>query len=172
MGSTPAKNKGLSHSVEANFEKGARPVRIFNVDYRILRIRGTLVHPLSLDGDTHTSVALKLHNGIRGIRFPTDHAISDGQVCTADLQRGGQAEIPLSPFARSGRETERRKVLVHRFGVILGNICLPTEKANDLCRQYLAASALRSEDSASRLTTHPLNRYPTGLPAGLLAQLR
>src|SRR5216684_1944461 len=122
MGSTLAKNKGLSHAVEANFDKDARPVPVFSVDYRIVRIPGALVHPLSLDGDTHTSVALKLHNGIRGIRFPTDRAISDGQVCSADLQRGWQAEIPLSPFVRSGRETERRKFLVHRFGVIITSI--------------------------------------------------
>src|SRR6266576_360993 len=98
MGSTPGKNKGPSHTVEANFEKGARPVPVCNVDYRILRIPGTLVHPLCLDRDTRTSAALKLHNGTRGIRFPTDHAISDGQVCTAYLQRGRQTEIPLSPF--------------------------------------------------------------------------
>src|SRR6266852_3146053 len=119
MGSTPAKNKGPSHPVEANFEKGARHVPVFNVDYRIVRIPGTLVHPLSLDGNTHTSVALKLHNGIRGIRFPTDHAISDGQVCIADLLRAGQAAIPLSPVVRAGREAGRRRVLVYRFGVTI-----------------------------------------------------
>ncbi|MBA4063847.1 MAG: type I polyketide synthase [Isosphaera sp.] len=48
-----------------------------------------------------------------------------------------------------------------RVGVVLGNICLPTDKANALCREVLGGAPGR---------THPLNRYVAGLPAGLLAK--
>ncbi len=48
-----------------------------------------------------------------------------------------------------------------RVGVVLGNICLPTEKANALCREYLGGEPKK---------THPLNRYVAGLPAGMLAK--
>lgn len=61
---------------------------------------------------------------------------------------------------RAVRTAKLSEIDRKRAGVILGNICLPTEKANDLARKYLCASN----------PTHPLNRYPTGLPAGLLAQ--
>ena len=61
---------------------------------------------------------------------------------------------------------DRRKV-----GVILGNICLPTEAANALCREYLGgpvADALGRPREPKR--THPRNRYVAGLPAGLAAK--
>lgn len=48
-----------------------------------------------------------------------------------------------------------------RVGVVMGNICLPTDRSNDLCREYLGGEPQR---------THGLNRYVAGLPAGLLAQ--
>ena len=54
---------------------------------------------------------------------------------------------------------DRRKV-----GVILGNICLPTDKASDLARSFLAPTAGRPQP------VHPWNRYVAGLPAGLLAK--
>ena len=79
-----------------------------------------------------------------------------------------------------------------RVGVVLGNICLPTDKANALCREYLggrlgvwsarSASGLqtsargasgphsRTARGASGPHSHPLNRYVAGLPAGLLAK--
>lgn len=59
----------------------------------------------------------------------------------------------------------------HRVGVVLGNICLPTEKASDLAREYLGgkwADALGKPREARR--TNPLNRYVAGLPAGVLAK--
>ena len=52
--------------------------------------------------------------------------------------------------------TDRRRV-----GVVLGNICLPTDKAGELAREYLAGEAHAA---------HPLNRHAAGLPAGLLAR--
>jgi acyl transferase domain-containing protein/3-hydroxymyristoyl/3-hydroxydecanoyl-(acyl carrier protein) dehydratase len=56
---------------------------------------------------------------------------------------------------------DRRKV-----GVVLGNICLPTEKSNALCREVLGGSF----GITPQRPTHPLNRYVAGLPAGLLAK--
>ncbi|MFO0848166.1 MAG: beta-ketoacyl synthase N-terminal-like domain-containing protein [Gemmataceae bacterium] len=48
-----------------------------------------------------------------------------------------------------------------RVGVVLGNICLPTEKSSDLAREILGGEPRH---------THHLNRYVAGLPAGLLAK--
>ena len=53
-------------------------------------------------------------------------------------------------------DLDRRKV-----GVILGNICLPTDKASDLARSFLVPKSP---------PVHPWNRYVAGLPAGLLAK--
>ena len=54
-----------------------------------------------------------------------------------------------------------------RVGVIFGNICLPTAKSSDLCREVLGE---RLGLPCSPFHTHPLNRYVAGLPAGLLAK--
>jgi acyl transferase domain-containing protein/3-hydroxymyristoyl/3-hydroxydecanoyl-(acyl carrier protein) dehydratase len=54
-----------------------------------------------------------------------------------------------------------------RVGVVLGNICLPTDRANDLCREYLGGKL--GLPRAAR-ATNPLNRYVAGLPAGVLAK--
>src|SRR5262249_7907136 len=56
-----------------------------------------------------------------------------------------------------------------RVGVVLGNICLPTEASNALCREYLGRR-LGSQASPSVRRTHPLNRFVAGLPAGVLAK--
>jgi acyl transferase domain-containing protein/3-hydroxymyristoyl/3-hydroxydecanoyl-(acyl carrier protein) dehydratase len=53
-----------------------------------------------------------------------------------------------------------------RVGVVLGNICLPTDRANDLCREILGGQL----GLPSPGPVHPLNRYVAGLPAGLLAR--
>jgi PfaB family protein len=62
---------------------------------------------------------------------------------------------------RAWRAAKTEKVDRSRVGVVLGNICLPTDKSSDLCREILGRRVDRS--------THPLNRYVAGLPAGLLA---
>jgi len=77
---------------------------VLKVYHGIVRIVPTLIYPLSLDRDTRTFDVLKLHNRIRRIRFPTNRAISDGQVRAADLQCGRQAEISFSPLVGSGSE--------------------------------------------------------------------
>ncbi|MDY3560246.1 hypothetical protein R5W23_001473 [Gemmata sp. JC673] len=53
-----------------------------------------------------------------------------------------------------------------RVGVVLGNICLPTDRANDLCRAVLGGKL----GLPAGAPVHPLNRYVAGLPAGLLAR--
>ncbi len=59
----------------------------------------------------------------------------------------------------------------HRVAVILGNIVLPTDGTSRLARAILGrtlAEQLRADPAAER--AEPLDRYPSGLPAGLLAQ--
>jgi acyl transferase domain-containing protein/3-hydroxymyristoyl/3-hydroxydecanoyl-(acyl carrier protein) dehydratase len=51
-------------------------------------------------------------------------------------------------------------------GVVLGNICLPTDKSNDLAREILGGPPDRKPPGR----THRWNRHPAGLPAGLLAK--
>lgn len=64
---------------------------------------------------------------------------------------------------RAWRGAKTEQVDRSRVNVILGNICLPTDRANDLCREVL--------NGANRPTgVHALNRYVAGLPAGLLAR--
>ena len=58
---------------------------------------------------------------------------------------------------RAWRSAKTAAVDRTRVGVVLGNICLPTDKANALCREFLGGDERR---------THPLNRYVAGLPAG------
>jgi PfaB family protein len=59
-----------------------------------------------------------------------------------------------------------------RVGVILGNIALPTEKASDLARSILGRTFAEKLPGSVEFpaAVEPLNRYVTGLPAGLLAR--
>ena len=62
---------------------------------------------------------------------------------------------------RAWKSAKTANVDTRKVGVILGNICLPTDKSNALARSILG----NSEEHV-----HPLNRYVAGLPAGLLAK--
>ena len=61
-----------------------------------------------------------------------------------------------------------------RVGVIIGNIALPTDSSSKIAREILgqtfdeATGSRTSSEQPSRV--HPLNRYVTGLPAGVLAK--
>ncbi|MEO2090441.1 MAG: beta-ketoacyl synthase N-terminal-like domain-containing protein, partial [Gemmataceae bacterium] len=68
--------------------------------------------------------------------------------------------LVLDTGNRAWRAAKTAAVDRRKVGVILGNICLPTDKASELARQHLAGGN----------PVHPLNRYVAGLPAGLLAQ--
>lgn len=74
-----------------------------------------------------------------------------------------QLVLDVGNRAWKGSRTDR--IDRTRVGVVLGNICLPTEKSSDLCRAILGEKL-----GLSALPTHPLNRYVAGLPAGLLAR--
>ena len=65
-----------------------------------------------------------------------------------------------------------------RVGIILGNLALPTDGSSALCDEVLAPLYGREvfggnapgTSAATHLYGNPLNRYVTGLPAGLLAR--
>ncbi|QEL14306.1 type I polyketide synthase [Limnoglobus roseus] len=67
---------------------------------------------------------------------------------------------------RAWKSAKTEGVNRRKVGVVLGNICLPTDKANDLAREYLGSAF----GISPKEPTHPLNRFPAGLPAGLLAK--
>ena len=66
---------------------------------------------------------------------------------------------------RAWKTAQTANVDRRKAGVILGNICLPTDKASDLARDFLAPSTQKPTRPV-----HPWNRYVAGLPAGLLAK--
>lgn len=67
---------------------------------------------------------------------------------------------------RAWKTTNTAKMNCRKAGVILGNICLPTDQSNALAREHLGVALGLSGSQR----THPWNRYPAGLPAGLLAK--
>jgi acyl transferase domain-containing protein len=67
---------------------------------------------------------------------------------------------------RAWRGARTEPVNPAKVGVVLGNICLPTIRANALCREYLGERLGISRTGR----TNPLNRYVAGLPAGMLAK--
>ena len=69
--------------------------------------------------------------------------------------------LVLDVGGRAWRTAKTATVDRRKAGVILGNICLPTDKLNALARKCLAGE---------NVSVHPLNRYVAGLPAGLLAK--
>ena len=80
---------------------------------------------------------------------------------------------------RAWRAANTERVNRSRVGVVLGNICLPTDRSSDLCRELLGerpglprpSSKTAGINPAARPgRTHPWNRYVAGLPAGLLAR--
>ena len=58
-----------------------------------------------------------------------------------------------------------------RIGVVLGNLALPTETASALAREILGRTFEEQvvTDAPLSVVTEPLNRYVTGLPAGVVA---
>jgi acyl transferase domain-containing protein/3-hydroxymyristoyl/3-hydroxydecanoyl-(acyl carrier protein) dehydratase len=63
-----------------------------------------------------------------------------------------------------GAKTE--KIDRSRVGVVLGNICLPTDRSSDICREILGPQLGLAGTGGY---VYPLNRYVAGMPAGLLA---
>jgi PfaB family protein len=111
--------------------------------------RGYFVDPLQFDQS-----GLDLPDGLLGGLDPLFHLTLHAGVqawCAAqtdDLDRG-------------------------RVGIILGNIALPTEKASELARTVLGRTFAEKLPGSVSVppAVAPLNRYVTGLPAGLLARV-
>ncbi|HLH29013.1 MAG TPA: polyketide synthase, partial [Acidimicrobiales bacterium] len=80
--------------------------------------------------------------------------------------------LTLHAGVRAWRSARTGGLDRRRVGVILGNIALPTEKASELARSILGRTfAEKLPGSVSvPAAVAPLNRYVTGLPAGLLAK--
>ena len=81
-----AEYQGRSQAGEANFKQVKRTISALLKHHRILSVFDSPFYPLCVDTDTRTFVTFELHNGIRGIRFPTDHAITNGQAPGVDLE--------------------------------------------------------------------------------------
>ncbi|MBM3980342.1 MAG: type I polyketide synthase [Planctomycetes bacterium] len=89
----------------------------------------------------------------------TDLALDSGLIAQLDPL----VHLILDVGNRAWRGARTASVDRARVGVVLGNICLPTDGANALCREVLGRGA-------GFQPVHPLNRYVAGLPAGLLAR--
>ncbi|HEY2784023.1 MAG TPA: beta-ketoacyl synthase N-terminal-like domain-containing protein [Fimbriiglobus sp.] len=95
---------------------------------------------------------------LAGLDIPAGFAVELDPLFHLVLDVGGRAWRTAKTAT-----VDRRKV-----GVILGNICLPTDRSNDLCREYLGGPFADLLPKTPK--THPLNRYVAGLPAGILAK--
>ena len=90
----------------------------------------------------------------------------DGLGLTADLVAGLDPlfHLILDVGHRAWKSARTDGIDRRRAGLILGNICLPTDRASDLAREILAPA------QKPERPVHPWNRYVAGLPAGLLAK--
>ena len=77
--------------------------------------------------------------------------------------------VVLDVGNRAWRAAKTGAIDRSRVGVILGNICLPTDKSSELCRSILGAKVGLPPDR-SPSAVNPLNRFVAGLPAGMLAR--
>ncbi len=76
----------------------------------------------------------------------------------------------LQAFCNARMENLQRE----RVGVILGNLALPTDSAAAIAERVIGRTIeekiLGAADASSAPEVHPVNRYVTGMPAGVLAQ--
>ena len=80
--------------------------------------------------------------------------------------------LVLYVAAAAWRDARTEALDRRRVGVIFGNIVLPTQTASALSRELferLFDEALGTS-AASSSDTHPLNAFPAGMPAALVAQ--
>lgn len=113
--------------------------------------RGCFIQDYSLDLD--------------GLEISREFVNRLDEVCRLLLYAGRQAWLDT----RSHEAVDRS-----RAGVIIGNIALPTKSASTLCEELFEAEfeeqLMGRRPRRSRKTGEPLNRYVTGLPAGILAR--
>ena len=69
--------------------------------------------------------------------------------------------LALHAGGQAFRDAQMDSVDRQRVGVILGSIALPTDRVSELAREIIGGGPV---------STHPLNRHVTGLPAILLAK--
>ena len=107
-----------------------------------------------------------------------DTVLTDRGCFIEDASLGGELDPAFQLLLRAGQAAfaAARVANVDRgaVGVVLGNIALPTSAASALADEILAPLYQQRIFGDARrkpaLTTNPLNRYVTGLPAGLLAR--
>jgi len=114
----------------------------------------------------------------RGCFIDPDEAQLDLTGLDVDPALLGRLDPMFRLLLRSGRmafeDAVTGDVDRSRVGVILGNLCLPSEQASALARQILGRTfEERLFGKAAATDTpevEPLNRYVAGLPAGILAR--
>jgi len=100
---------------------------------------------------------------------------------TAGLDLDGDLIPQLDPLFHlalyAGRQAwedaQTEQIDRSRTGVIIGNIALPTETSSAMAREFLGwtfEEKLLGKPAKREHRTHPLNRYVTGLPGGVLAK--
>ncbi|MDA0839661.1 MAG: beta-ketoacyl synthase N-terminal-like domain-containing protein, partial [Planctomycetota bacterium] len=100
---------------------------------------------------------------------------------TAGLDLDGEIIAQLDPLFHlalyAGRQAwedaQTDQIDRSRTGVIIGNIALPTETSSAMAREFLGwtfEEKLLGKPAKREHRTHPLNRYVTGLPGGVLAK--
>ena len=71
-------------------------------------------------------------------------------------------------------DLKNREINFERTGLVIGNIALPTEGSSSLSWEILGRTfeekVLGSLQTPPSKETHPINRYVTGMPAGILAR--
>ena len=109
--------------------------------------------------------------------FQLDHAGLD-----LDSVFVGQLDPMFHLGLHAGRaafhDAKMENVDRNRVGVIFGNIALPTEKSSALAREYLGRTFEEKFFAGQNCPpppsevgqTHPINRYVTGLPGGIIAK--
>ncbi len=107
-----------------------------------------------------------------------DAVLSDRGCFIEDPSLAGELDPAFQLLLRAGQtafgEARTANLDRGRVGVVLGNIALPTAAASTLADEVLAPlyeqKVFGRAPSKASLATDPLNRYVTGLPAGLLAR--
>ena len=104
-------------------------------------------------------------NSLRGYFLAPFEPDLTGLAVDAALVR--ELDVLFQLCLHTGAQAYRDAVLASvdhsRIGVILGSIALPTDRVSDLAREII------HQKNTGNDSTHPLNRYVTGLPAILLA---
>lgn len=82
--------------------------------------------------------------------------------------------VTLLAGVRAFKDAVTKGIDRKRFGIIIGNIALPSKKSSELSWEIVGRSfeekVLGRKDASDFEKVEPLNRYVAGLPAGILAK--